>query len=59
MKVAILFDVYIDYVLRMLRHSLSQQGVWVSFGHPNPLKVPLRIPTFFCEEFLKMSISSI
>ena len=27
-----------------LYHSLSQQGVWVSFGHPNPQKSPHRTP---------------
>ena len=42
-----------------LKHSLSQQGVWVSFGHPNPQRSPLRTPKYFCESFLKMSISSI
>ena len=40
-------------------HSLSQQGAWVSFGHPNTTKSPLRTHTFFSELFLKMSFSSI
>ena len=26
------------------RHSFSQQGVWVSFGHPNPLISPFSTP---------------
>ena len=29
------------------------------FGHPNPQKAPLRTPKKCCEEFLKMSVSSI
>ena len=32
-------------------HGLSQQGVWASFGHPNPWKAPLRTHRLFCEEF--------
>ena len=40
-------------------HSLSQQGVWVPFGHPNPQKSPLTAPKIVCEKFLNMSISSI
>ena len=39
--------------------SLSQQGIWVSFGHPNPQKSHFRTPKIFYEEFIKMSISSI
>ena len=27
-------------------HGLGQLGAWVSFGHPNPQKSPLRTPTF-------------
>ena len=25
-------------------HGLSQQGIWASFGHPNPQRYPLRTP---------------
>ena len=25
-------------------HGLNQQGIWASFGHPNPLKPPIRTP---------------
>ena len=45
-------------------HSLSQQGVWVSFGYPNsqrsPYWTPKRCEEFLkiCEEFCKMSIWS-
>ena len=43
-----------------LKHSLSQQGVWVLFGHRNPTghwkKTLLRTPKFFCAEFLEMLI---
>ena len=36
-------------------HGLSQQGVWVLFGHPNPQKSSLRTSKFICEEsFLKI-----
>ena len=38
---------------------LSQQGVWVSFGRPNPQKSPFRTLKIFCRGFLKISISSI
>ena len=41
------------------KHSLSQQDDWASFGHPNPQKSPFRTPKFFCEQFLKISISSL
>ena len=40
-------------------HSLSQQGIWASFVHPNPHKSPLRTPTHFGEYFFRMSILSI
>ena len=40
-------------------HGLSQQGIWVSFWTPKPLKTNPQDTQFFCEEFLKMSISSI
>ena len=39
-------------------HSLSQQGVWASFGHPNPQKSPLRTPNFFVSKFLKYQIQA-
>ena len=39
-------------------HSLSQQVFWVSFGHPGLQKPPFRTPKLFCEELLKMSLSS-
>ena len=40
-------------------HSLSQQGVWVSFWTPKHLKITLRTPKPFCEEFFTISFSSI
>ena len=39
-------------------HSLSQQGVWVYFGHPNPQRSLLRTPKYLYESYLEMSISS-
>ena len=44
---------------KCLSHGLSPKDVWVSFGHPNPQKTPFRTLKIFCEEFLKVSISSI
>ena len=32
-------------------HSLRQQGVWVSLGHPNPQKSPLGTPKCLNESF--------
>ena len=45
----------------MYKHkiSLSQQGVWVSFGHPILQKSSFRTPKPFGKEFLKISISSL
>ena len=37
-------------------HSLSQQGVRVFFGHPNPQKSPFRTYKIFCKKFVKMAI---
>ena len=37
-------------------HGLSQQGVWVPFWTPKPLKSTPQDPRKFCEKFLKMSI---
>ena len=56
-----MFMKYCTIVLVLcLRHGLSQQGVWVSFWTPKPLKsTPQDTQKRFCEEFLKMSISSI
>ena len=39
--------------------SLSQQGVLVSFGHPNPQNSPFRTPKIFRGKILKTSISNI
>ena len=41
------------------QHGVSQQGVWVSFWTPKPLKSTSQDTPIFFEEFLKMSISSI
>ena len=46
------------YQCSSLYHGLSQQGVWVSFLTPKPLKSTPQDTQFFCEAFLKMSISS-
>ena len=52
-------------ITRGMSYSAIQSMVLASrasgclFGHPNPKKAPLRTPNIFCEEFLKMSISSI
>ena len=40
-------------------HSLSQPGIWASFGHPNTEKQPCRTSKIFWKEFPKMPISSI
>ena len=40
-------------------HGLSQQGVWVPFWTPKPLKITPQDIQFFCVEFLKISISSL
>ena len=40
-------------------HGLSQQGVWVSFWTPKPLKTTSQDIQIFWEEFLEMSISSL
>ena len=40
-------------------HGLIQQGVWVPFWTPKPLKSLPQDTQFLCEKFLKMSISSI
>ena len=37
---------------------LASRTFGCPFGHPNPEKAPLMRPKNFCEEFLKMSISS-
>ena len=37
-----------DPTVRIDWHNLSQQGVWVSFGHPNPQKTPFRYTQIFC-----------
>ena len=42
----------------LILHDLSQQGVWVPFWTPKPLKNKTQDTQKFCEEFLKMSISS-
>ena len=47
-----------DNTSKLQGHSLTQQGVWPSFGHPNPQKSPFTTPKIFCKEFLKLSISS-
>ena len=38
---------------RKLKHSLSQKGVWVPFGQPNPQKSSFRTPNCFGSNFLK------
>ena len=35
------------YIIHATHHSLSQKGIWASFGHPNPQKSPLKHPNFF------------
>ena len=48
------------YVLgKHLNHTLCQQGVWASFGHPNPQKSTLGAPQKIYEKFLERSISII
>ena len=43
-----------------MQHSLSQQGIWASFIHPNPKNHPIpSVHPLFCEKFPKMSIISI
>ena len=46
-------------LIERIRHGLSQQGVCVSFWTPKPFKSTPPDTQFLCEEFLKMSISSI
>ena len=43
----------LKYAQFMLNTRLSQQGIWVSFGHPNPKTAPRRTPKCFYEELLK------
>ena len=50
-------DVF-GYNLSPFTHCPSQQGVWVSFWTPEPLKTT-QDTYIFCEEFLEMSILSI
>ena len=38
---------------------LASRASGCLFEHPNPQKAPIRTPKIFCEEFRKMSISSI
>ena len=44
-------------LFQVLDHGLSRLGVFLDTQTLK--KAPLRTPNFFCEEFLKMSISSI
>ena len=41
------------YGPRTYHHSLSQQAIWVSFGHPGPHKSLFWTPYFFVRNFQK------
>ena len=47
------------HALYMCAHGLSQQGLWVPFWTPKPLKRTPQDTHFFSVEFLKISISSL
>ena len=40
------------------QQGLGQQGVWASFGHPDPGKSSPRTPTSFWEGFLEISVQA-
>ena len=47
LKIGIPFDHFFAlYGAYYYYDSLSQQGVWVSFRHPDPQKPPFRTPNF-------------
>ena len=51
---------FVTLLVKMVYNMvLASRASGCLFGHPNPEKAPLRSPRFFCEEFLKMSMSSI